>query len=116
GMGEEVRQIVASLGYERAQDLVGRSDLLVQARAKEAIDLSEMIRPLEEMLDLEPIDMPAGAEEEREAAGLIVAQPIRMEAKQASTEIASLATEVCGGPVSIGGETPGDGAGATVTQ
>ena len=25
-MGEEVRQIVAALGYERAQDLVGRSD------------------------------------------------------------------------------------------
>ena len=61
GMGEEVRQIVADLGYERAQDLVGRSDLLVQSRAKETIDLSEMIRPLEEMLDLEPIDMPASA-------------------------------------------------------
>src|SRR2546430_5513425 len=49
-MGEEVRQVVASLGYERAQDLVGRSDLLVQSRAKDAIDLTEMIRPLEEML------------------------------------------------------------------
>ena len=57
-----------------------------------------MIRPLEEMLDLEPIDMPVSAEEEREAAGLIVAQPIRMEPKQASREIAALATEVCGGP------------------
>ena len=34
GMGEEVRQIVADLGYERAQDLVGRSDLLVQSRAQ----------------------------------------------------------------------------------
>ena len=32
-MGEEVRQVVAELGYERAQDLVGRSDLLVQSRA-----------------------------------------------------------------------------------
>ena len=31
-MGEEVREITASLGFERAQDLVGRSDLLVQAR------------------------------------------------------------------------------------
>ena len=62
-------------GYERAQDLVGRSDLLVQARATPPIDLHEMIRPLEEMLDLEPIDMPGAAEEEREAAGLIVAQP-----------------------------------------
>jgi glutamate synthase (NADPH) large chain len=103
GMGEEVRQIVADMGYERAQDLVGRSDLLVQARAKETIDLREMIRPLEEMLDLEPIDMPVSAEEEREAAGLIVAQPIRMQAKPTSSEIAALATEVCGGPVSISG-------------
>ena len=51
---------------------------------RSAIDLTEMIRPLEEMLDLEPIDMPVSAEEEREAAGLIVARPIRMEPKQAS--------------------------------
>ena len=29
-MGEEVKQVVASLGYERAQDLVGRYDLLEQ--------------------------------------------------------------------------------------
>jgi glutamate synthase (NADPH/NADH) large chain len=101
GMGEEVRQIVAELGYERAQDLVGRSDLLVQARAKDAIDLAEMIRPLEEMLDLEPIDMPVSAEEKREAAGLIVARPIRMEEKKSSKELAALAKEVWGGPVRI---------------
>jgi glutamate synthase (NADPH/NADH) large chain len=116
GMGEEVRQIVADMGYERAQDLVGRSDLLVQARAKGTIDMREMIRPLEEMLDLEPIDMPVSAEEEREAAGLIVAQPIRMQAKPASHEIAALATEVCGGPVSIGGEATGDGGSVTISQ
>jgi len=101
GMGEELRRIVAGLGYERAQDLVGRSDLLVQARAKSALDLSEMIRPLEEMLDLEPIDISVGAEEEREAAGLIVARPIRMEEKRSSKELAAFATEVCGGPVGI---------------
>jgi glutamate synthase (NADPH/NADH) large chain len=116
GMGEEVRQIVADMGYERAQDLVGRSDLLVQARAKGTIDLREMIRPLEEMLDLEPVDMPVSAEEEREAAGLIVAQPIRMQAKPASHEIAALATEVCGGPVSIGGDATGAGDGVTISQ
>ena len=29
-MGEEVKQVVAALGYERAQDLVGRYDLLEQ--------------------------------------------------------------------------------------
>ncbi len=68
-MGEEVRELTAQLGYERTQDLVGRSDLLVQARAKEHVDVTEMIRPLEEMLDLEPLDLPAQVDE-REAAGL----------------------------------------------
>ena len=84
-MGEEVREVVAGLGYERAQDLIGRSDLLVQARHLDDVDLTEMIRPLEKMLDLEPIDMPMPSqEEEREEAGLIVARPIRMEQKEAS--------------------------------
>jgi len=32
-MGEELERLVAELGFEGAQDLVGRSDLLVQARA-----------------------------------------------------------------------------------
>jgi glutamate synthase (NADPH) large chain len=101
GMGEEVRQIVAEMGYERAQDLIGRSDLLEQSRARETIDLTELIRPLEEMLDLEPIDMPVSAEEEREEAGLIVARPIRMAPKPVSHELAALAAEICGGPVPI---------------
>ena len=51
-----------------AQDLVGRSDLLVQARATARVDVTELIRPLEEMLDLEPLDLPL-VEDEREAAG-----------------------------------------------
>ena len=75
-MGEEVEQIVASLGFERAQDLVGRSDLLVQSRVPERIDLHELIRPLEAMLDLEPLDLPLPPDE-REAAGLVVARPVR---------------------------------------
>ena len=66
-----------------------------------------MIRPLEEMLDLEPIDMPVSAEEEREAAGLIVAQPIRMEAKAASHEIAAWRRRSAAGPVSISGARRG---------
>ena len=58
-MGEEVREITASLGFERAQDLVGRSDLLVQARAARAAwTSSELIKPIDEMLDLEPLDLP----------------------------------------------------------
>ena len=38
-MGEEVKAVVASLGYERAQDLVGRFDLLEQVSHHERIDL-----------------------------------------------------------------------------
>jgi glutamate synthase (NADPH/NADH) large chain len=98
-MGEEVKEVVASLGYERAQDLVGRYDLLEQVSHHEQIDLAPLITPLEEFLDLEPLDLPVAAEiaEERAEAGLVVARPIRMEAKQASAEIAGLAGEVCAG-------------------
>ncbi len=95
-MGEEVKQVVASLGYERAQDLVGRYDLLEQTAMADKIDLTPLIEPLDEYLDLEPLDLPV-AEEERAEAGLVVARPIRMEAKQASHEIAALAGDVCSG-------------------
>ncbi|HVQ57583.1 MAG TPA: glutamate synthase-related protein [Solirubrobacterales bacterium] len=97
-MGEEVKQVVASLGYDRAQDLVGRYDLLEQVAAKDSIDLAPLITPLEEFLDLEPIDLPVAEEAEARAeAGLVVARPIRMEAKQASTQLAALAPEICSG-------------------
>ncbi len=98
-MGEEVKQVVASLGYERAQDLVGRYDLLEQVSHHDQIDLAPLITPLEEFLDLEPIDLPVAEEiaEERAEAGLVVARPIRMEAKQASAQIGALAGEVCSG-------------------
>jgi glutamate synthase (NADPH) large chain len=98
-MGEEVKQVVASLGYERAQDLVGRYDLLEQVAAQDAIDLAPLITPLEEFLDLEPLDLPVAAEvvEERAEAGLVAARPIRMEAKRASAQIGALAPEVCSG-------------------
>src|SRR2546423_1315839 len=76
-MGEEVEQLTAALGFARAQDLVGRSDLLVQSRAAERVDVNELIRPLEQMLDLEPLDLPTPADE-REAAGLVAARPLRM--------------------------------------
>jgi glutamate synthase (NADPH/NADH) large chain len=98
-MGEEVKQVVASLGYERAQDLVGRYDLLEQVAAHDKIDLAPMITPLEEFLDLEPIDLPVAEEmvEARAEAGMVVARPIRMEEKQASTAIGALAPEICSG-------------------
>ena len=98
-MGEEVKQVVASLGYERAQDLVGRYDLLEQVAAKDKVDLAPLITPLEEFLDLEPLDLPVAEElvEARAEAGLVVARPIRMEAKQASAQIGAMAPEICSG-------------------
>jgi glutamate synthase (NADPH/NADH) large chain len=97
-MGEEVKQVAASLGYERAQDLVGRYDLLEQIAAHDKIDLAPLITPLEEFLDLEPIDLPvAEAADARAEAGLVVARPIRMEEKQASHQIAALAGDICSG-------------------
>ncbi len=98
-MGEEVKRVVASLGYERAQDLIGRYDLLEQVAAKDKIDLAPLITPLEEFLDLEPLDLPVAEElvEARAEAGLVVARPIRMEAKQASAQIGAMAPEICSG-------------------
>ncbi len=99
-MGEEVKRVVASLGYERAQDLIGRYDLLEQVSHAEQLDLAELITPLEEYLDLEPVDIPVAEQEPAEAraeAGLVMARPIRMEAKQASAEIGALAGDVCSG-------------------
>ncbi|HEY5942615.1 MAG TPA: glutamate synthase-related protein [Solirubrobacterales bacterium] len=97
-MGEEVKQVVGSLGYDRAQDLVGRYDLLEQVAAKDTLDLAPLITPLEEFLDLEPLDLPVEEQTEARAeAGLVMARPIRMEAKEASSQIAALAPEVCGG-------------------
>ncbi len=99
-MGEEVKAVVGSLGYDRAQDLVGRYDLLEQISHREKIDLAPLITPLEEFLDLEPIDLPIDEEalvEARAEAGLVRARPIRMEPKQASAEIAGLAERVFDG-------------------
>src|SRR4029079_17665751 len=98
-MGEEVKEVVASLGYERAQDLVGRYDLLEQVSHADALDLAPLITPLEELLDLEPLDLPGAhhAAEDRAEAGLVVARPIRMEAKEASAQLAGLAGDICSG-------------------
>jgi glutamate synthase (NADPH/NADH) large chain len=98
-MGEEVKEVVASLGYERAQDLVGRYDLLEQVSHADTLDLAPLITPLEEFLDLEPLDLPVADEiaEDRAEAGLVVARPIRMEAKEASAQLAGLAGDICAG-------------------
>ncbi len=44
-IGEEVREIVAEMGFKSLQEMVGRSDLLKQSAAHDAIDLSDLFRP-----------------------------------------------------------------------
>jgi glutamate synthase (NADPH/NADH) large chain len=85
-MGEEVAAVCASLGYERAQDLVGRSDLLVQTRAAGQVDVTGLIRPLEEFVELEPLDLPR-AEDDRAEPDLVLARPIRMRADPGGSRV-----------------------------
>lgn len=103
GIGEEVREITAQLGYENSQELVGRSDLLVQSGAFDVVDIGELIDPLEEYLDLTPLDLPVEAlADERAEAGMIVSRPILLPEKEASKTLAALVADVCGGPARVG--------------
>ncbi|MBK9601866.1 MAG: glutamate synthase [Anaerolineales bacterium] len=55
GLGEGVKDIVSKLGFENSQDIVGRSDLLVQISHHEKIDLAQMLIPIGEYLSAAPI-------------------------------------------------------------
>jgi glutamate synthase (NADPH/NADH) large chain len=46
GLGDEVRQLTAALGFRRTQDLIGRCDLLEQAFGHEWVDLTELLEPV----------------------------------------------------------------------
>lgn len=43
--GDQIRHILAGLGERRLADLVGRTDLLVQARGKDKVDLTDLLVP-----------------------------------------------------------------------
>lgn len=45
-IGEDIRRCVAMLGFQRAQDLVGRADLLEQISMFDQIDLTHLTRPV----------------------------------------------------------------------
>jgi glutamate synthase (NADPH) large chain len=45
--GNELKALTAALGYERLQDLVGRSDLLEQTRGLEQMNLANLLQVLE---------------------------------------------------------------------
>lgn len=46
GIGDEIREIVAEMGIESLQELVGKADLLEQDMLQDKIDLSAMLAPV----------------------------------------------------------------------
>jgi len=59
GLGEGVKEIVAKLGFESVQDIVGRSDLLEQISHCDKIDLNEMLIPADEyLIAKQPVEIP----------------------------------------------------------
>jgi len=50
GIGEGIKDTLARVGIKHAQDIVGRSDLLMQISHHEQIDLNEILVPLEEYM------------------------------------------------------------------
>ena len=87
-MGEEVSEVVAELGYERAQDLVGRYDLLEQVAARGAARPGRADHARSRSSSTSSRSTCRCAEEElveaRGRGGPVRARPIRMEPKQAS--------------------------------
>ncbi|MBH8605245.1 glutamate synthase-related protein [Thermoactinomyces sp. CICC 10522] len=64
--GEEVKRLTAQLGFKRAQDLVGRSDLLEQVREQDKLDLTELLRLSSEWTNI-------GVKEKTETPALVAA-------------------------------------------
>ena len=44
-LGAEIKELTAALGFTRTQDMVGRADLLVQARLHDRVDLARLLTP-----------------------------------------------------------------------
>lgn len=64
GLGEEIRQLTAQLGFRRTQDLVGRCDLLEQAFGYEWVDLNELLAPVQSLPIPAHITRPRGVLQE----------------------------------------------------
>jgi glutamate synthase (NADPH/NADH) large chain len=71
-IGEEVRDLTARLGFLNTQEMVGHSDLLVQARGKDLVDCFELTAPVLPMFAYETAGL---KESRREAAGLSTGTP-----------------------------------------
>ncbi len=83
-LGDGVRVLTARLGFERTQDLVGRSDLLEQVTHFDRLDLSDLLRPVSDV------------SEEQRAHSLTVTmsqRPLRRPRNSLTTVISNLVME-----------------------
>ncbi|TCS92825.1 glutamate synthase-related protein [Hazenella coriacea] len=62
-LSKEIQRITAQLGFTRTQDLVGRSDLLIQTREQERLDLSDLLQVSSIESSITPTMISAGLEE-----------------------------------------------------
>ena len=88
-LGEAMRHIVARLGLQNAQDIVGRSDLLMQISHQERIDLSEMLIPVDDYMNSKPIPVSLPTHE----MALIDRGPLHRPRNHLTTVISNLVME-----------------------
>ncbi len=84
-----MKQITANLGFTRLQDMVGRSDLLVQISHKEKMDLSQMLLPIDRYIPAKPIPVELTINE----AIAIDRGPLRRPRNSLTTVISNLVME-----------------------
>ncbi|MFT3895546.1 MAG: glutamate synthase-related protein [Anaerolineales bacterium] len=89
GLGEAMQSIVARLGFERAQDIVGRSDLLQQISHQERIDLCEMLVTADQYINSKPIPVTIPIHE----TALIDRGPLHRPRNHLTTVISNLVME-----------------------
>jgi glutamate synthase (NADPH/NADH) large chain len=90
GLGGGVKELTAKLGYERTQDLVGRSDLLEQISHHKELDLSELLTPVEDY-QFSPVQKEP--QFQNEAAFLMGRGPLRRPRNHFTTVISNLVME-----------------------
>ena len=89
GLADGVREIVGRLGFERAQDLVGRSDLLEQVTHQQRMDLSDLLIPVDQYLAAKPIPLALPVSE----MAFVDRGPLRRPRNHLTTVISNLVME-----------------------
>ncbi|HEX2911907.1 MAG TPA: glutamate synthase-related protein [Chloroflexia bacterium] len=106
-MGEHLKKLVARLGYRRLQDLVGRTDLLVQARNLELVDWSDMLVAPVEWLEQQR-ELAAERARQNQVCFPCAAAPVPVSVGEASRLItAQVRGEVATNLATIGGSGSG---------